>query len=258
MLRRGLLAVVAAAAAAAVVAAAGLLACDRDVQLVELSREHFSATANHGTRFATVFERDADGRSPLLVILHGRGDTAEHFRDAWRNFPIKLQLSLPLAPLPFDQGRQWFDWPPGTDEDALAAAVGAAEAKLWPAIVGIAEGRRLFVAGFSQGALVAYAMAIRHPDDILCAFPIAGRLPAALLSPSPARIAPIVAIHGTRDNVIPIDAARRSIAILELAGATAELLELPDVGHTISPAVYDTLVREVRARLDQASRPRGP
>jgi phospholipase/carboxylesterase len=240
----------------AVAIAAGFLACDRDVQLVELTREHHSATTIHGTRFATVFERDADDRWPLLVILHGRGDTAEHFRDAWRNFPIKLQLSLPLAPLPFDHGRQWFDWPPGTSDEALAAAVAAAEAKLWPAIAGVAQGRRLFVAGFSQGALVAYAMAIRHPDDILCAFPIAGRLPAALLPPGPARIAPIVAIHGTRDDVIPIDAARRSVAILELAGASAELRELPDVGHTIAPAVYDTLVREVRARLAEASPPR--
>ena len=239
----------------AVAVASGILACDRDIQLVELTREHFSATTIAGTRFATIFERDADERWPLLVILHGRGDTAEHFRDAWRNFPIKLQLSLPLAPIPFDHGRQWFDWPPATTDDALAASVLAAEAKLWPAIVGLAQGRRLFVAGFSQGALVAYAMAIRHPDDILCAFPIAGRLPAAVLTPG-TRIAPIVAIHGTRDDVIPIDAARRSIAILGLAGATAELLELPDVGHTIAPAVYDTLVREVRARLDQTSPPR--
>jgi hypothetical protein len=33
---------------------------------------------------------------------------------------------------------------------------------------------------------------------------------------------------------------------------TAELLELSDVGHAIAPAVYDTLVREVRARLPEA------
>src|ERR1043165_9441285 len=111
----------------AVAIATGLLACDRDVQLVELTREHVSATTVAGTRFATVFERDADDRWPLLIILHGRGDTAEH-----------LRVPPPLAPRPCDDGRQWFAWPPGSTDDALASAVATAAAKLWPAITGLA------------------------------------------------------------------------------------------------------------------------
>jgi predicted esterase len=146
-------------------ALAALVACKDDVREVELTREHHSRITLAGVAFATVFERDANETSPLLVMLHGRGDTPEHFRDAWHNFPVKLQLSLPQAPLPYENGYQWFD---------TAGDANTAEAALWPAIVELAHGRKFVVAGIDQGAAVANAMAARHPDAVACAIPIAG------------------------------------------------------------------------------------
>src|SRR4051812_36519206 len=105
----------------------------------------------------------------------------------------------------------------------------------------------MMVGGFSQGALVAYAMAVRHPDAIACAFPISGRIPRKLVPAAGARTAPIVALHGTADPMIPIEGARDGIAALAAARADAELHEYPGVGHTITPAMYDELVRLVRA-----------
>lgn len=230
-----------------------LVACGRDAPpptAIDLSREHDSAITVAGVRFASVFMLEANERSPLLVMLHGRGDTAENFREAWSGFPVKLQLSLPRAPLPYSTGRQWFEWPPGTSEDALADAVLAAEAKLWPAIVELARGRKVMVGGFSQGALVAYAMAVRHPDAVTCAFPIGGRIPRKLVPPKGAPVAPIVALHGTADHVISIDGARDGIAALVEAGADARLQEYPGVRHTITRAMVDEIVRLVRARLN--------
>jgi phospholipase/carboxylesterase len=234
-----------------VIAAGCWLACDRDTHRTEidLSREHDNAITIAGVSFTTVFEREADEQSPLLVMLHGRGDTARNFRGSWPSVPVKLQLSFPLAPLPFGNGRQWFEWPPDTGEDALADAVSAAEAKLWPAIVGLAHGRKVMVGGFSQGALVAYAMAVRHPDEVVCAFPIGGRIPRKLLPARGVRTAPIVALHGVGDSTIPIDEARDGIAALLAAGAEARLEEYPGVGHAITPAMFDQLVQRVRARL---------
>lgn len=208
----------------------------------DLSREHDSAITIEGVRFASVFMLDANEQSPLLVMLHGRGDTAENFREVWTNIPVKLQLSLPRAPLPFSRGRQWFAWPPGTGEAALAEAVAAAETKLWPAIAKLAHGRKVMVGGFSQGALVAYAMAVRHPDAISCAFPIGGRIPLGLVPAAGAPVAPIVALHGTADPVISIDGARDGIAALVAAGARAELREYPGIGHTMTRTMIEDLV----------------
>jgi pimeloyl-ACP methyl ester carboxylesterase len=145
---------------------AAVVSCKEDVHEVNLTREHFSRKMYGGVTFATVFERDANDQSPLLVMLHGRGDTPERFRNAWRNFPVKLQLSLPKAPLPFEHGWEWFD-------DGGDATI--AEAALWPAMVGLAEGRKLMVGGIDQGAAVANAMAAHHPDVVTCVVSIADK-----------------------------------------------------------------------------------
>jgi phospholipase/carboxylesterase len=225
------------------------IACDRGgsapPSTIDLSREHDSAITIEGVRFVSVFMLDANEQSPLLVMLHGRGDTAENFREMWTDIPIKLQLSIPRAPLPFHTGRQWFAWPPGTTEEALAAGVSVAEEKLWPAIRGLAKGRKVMIGGFSQGALVAYAMAARHPDEVTCAFLIGGRIPKLETK----RTAPIFAFHGTADQVISIDDMRAGIAALVASGADAQLQEYPGVGHQITRAMLDDIVDRVRAQL---------
>jgi len=74
-------------------------------------------------------------------MLHGRGDTAENFRDSWPPIPFKLQLSLPLAPLPSTTAASGSSGHPARTRLARDG-VRAAEEKLWPAIVELAHGRR--------------------------------------------------------------------------------------------------------------------
>lgn len=225
-----------------------LVACSREAPPradLDLTREHDTAGTYAGVGFTIVMELDATMQSPVFVMLHGRGDTAKQFRDAWPAFPVKLQLSFAQAPLPFGKGRQWFEWQPGTSDDEYADAVGAAEAKLWPAITELANGRTLLVGGFSQGAAVAYAMAVRHPE-VSGAFLIGGRIPVKLHAD---RAAPIVALHGTADDRISIEVARNGIAAVKAAGLDVTLYEYPGVGHTISPAMFEQLAESVRARL---------
>jgi phospholipase/carboxylesterase len=233
--------------APAILAALVALGCNRDVPGVELTREEPSQQTVGGVHFVELFERDANNTSPLLVGLHGRGDTAERFAGAWHNFPAKLEIALALAPLPYADGREWFAWPPAMTDDALADAVSAAEAKLWPAIAELAHGRKVLISGFSQGAVLAYVMAVRHPDAVAYAFPIAGRMPDKLLPRGNVRTAPVYALHGTADDTIGIDASREAIAAFKAVGATAELHEFSGVGHTIAPAMRDDLVSHVRA-----------
>lgn len=225
-----------------------VLACSREeprIQ-VDLTREHDSAGTVRGVGFVVVIEQSAGPQAPVLVMLHGRGDTARQFRESWPAFPVKLHLALPLAPLPFGGGRQWFDWQPGAGDEALADAVNAAEEKLWPAILEFVNGRQLLVGGFSQGATVAYAMAMKHPDEVTAAFVIGGRIPGKLRSE---RAAPIVALHGTDDDRVSIDDARAGIASLKAAGFDATLFEYPGVGHTITYPMFEQLAQSVRARL---------
>ncbi len=132
-------------------------------------------------------------------------------------------------------------------DDAFAEGVSAAEAKLWPAIAELAHGRKVLISGFSQGAVLAYVMAVRHPDAVAYAFPIAGRMADKLLPSGNVRTAPVYALHGTADELIDIAAARKAIAAFKAVGATGELHEFSGIGHTIAPAMRDDLVSHVRA-----------
>src|SRR5262249_6452486 len=126
-----------------------------------------------------------------------------------------------------------------------ADAVGAAEERLWPAIVERAHGRKLIVVGFSQGAVMAYALAARHAGAIALAIPIAGRAPYARLHGSLKGAAPVFALHGTDDDRISVAEGRATVAAFVADGAQAELMELPGVGHTITAEMRAEVLRRI-------------
>ena len=206
-----------------------------------------------GVHFVTLFPAGADESSPLIVGIHGRGGGPRHFGRVWKDFPDKVEIAMPQGFQPFGEGWQWFDWPPELSDGELADRVAAAEAKLWPAIVEIAHGRKVIVTGFSQGAVLSYVLAARHPDAIAYAFPMSGGAPHKLLPHDHARAAPVYAMHGTADQTLSIDYGRAAVAAFQREGDAAELREYPGVGHTMTPEMRDDLWTHVRA-IAQAQR----
>ena len=67
-----------------------------------------------------------------------------------------------------------------TDEQ-FGAEVGASEARLWKGVAKLAGKRRPIVTGFSQGGILSFAMAARHPNEVRYAFPVAGSCPGPIL-----------------------------------------------------------------------------
>jgi phospholipase/carboxylesterase len=98
--------------------------------------------------------------------------------------------------------------------------------------------------------MISFAVAVRHPEAIGLAVPIAGALPESALPASPVTgDKPVIrAFHGTADNLVPIDFARRTIAALAAAGYDASLEEYAEVGHTVSSAMQ----RDALAVIDAA------
>jgi phospholipase/carboxylesterase len=226
--------------------------CKPEAPALEHGRDRTAA----GVQFVEVFAQGADDTSPLLIGLHGRGGSPERLLRNLHDVPVRLEFAAARAPLPYGGGGQWFDWSPGMTDGALADAISAAEATLWPAIAELAHGRKVLVVGFSQGAVLTYAIAARHPDDVAYAFPIAGLMPDKLLPHGSMRTAPLYALHGRDDSVIPIAASREAVEAFRAVGATAELHEFAGVGHSIAPAMRDDLVAHVRAAVAGLPAPR--
>jgi len=106
---------------------------------------------------------------------------------------------------------------------------------------------RIVLGGFSQGAVMAYALGLgkgRPRPAALMA--LSGFIPTVegwepdLESPFP----PIAIVHGEYDPVIPVEFARRARALLEEAGARPIYREVP-VDHTIDPSVLPELQQVV-------------
>lgn len=92
------------------------------------------------------------------------------------------------------------------------------------------------VMGFSQGAAMSNVLAFLYPQRIRKVGILAGFVPHGLeelIPQRPLQGKQFFVTHGTRDNMVPIDRARASVAILERAGADVIYCE-DDVAHKVS------------------------
>jgi len=210
-------------------------------------------TKYEGVDFIELFPGETDETAPLVVAIHGMGDKPDNWIESWRTFPAKAQIVLPRAFTKYGDGWSWFEFKDGMTDAEFGAEVGGAEDKLWKAIAKLAGPRRLIVTGFSQGGILSFAMAARHSDKIAHAFPVSGSCPGPLLPKDKARAAPIVAFHGTSDNVLAFKWGQAAVDAFKAQGNEASLKAYPGVGHTITPEMRADLWAELQKALPQVA-----
>ncbi len=200
------------------------------------------------------------GPEPLVVAVHGLGDRPENLSELYRDIAAPCRLVLPRAPIPYGRGSSWFDIDiPYRPDAALAGRIAEAADRVAALIGHLEEGGAVrgkpIVSGFSQGGMISFEIAIRHPDAVAYAVPLSGALPEeAWPKAKVAGERPVVrAFHGVDDDLIPIDYARRTVAALRVAGYDVALREYEGVGHEVSGemrrdalGVIDGAIREGR------------
>jgi phospholipase/carboxylesterase len=194
-----------------------------------------------GARVVEVFLHGATASSPLIVGLHGRGGSPEHFGRVFARYPGCVEVALVQGFLPSGLGYEWFDLSPGMSDDEAARVIAAAESRLWPILEKVARGRTMIVTGFSQGAFMTYALAARHPGAIAYAFPISGGIPAPLYPKGHAATAPVHAVHGVEDERVSIGWDRATRDGFVANGSVADLREFPGAVHQVSPEMLADL-----------------
>jgi phospholipase/carboxylesterase len=206
-------------------------------------------TKYEGVDFIELFPGDADESAPLVVAIHGMGDKPDNWIDSWRTFPARVQIALPRAFTKYGEGYSWFEFRDGMSDPEFGAEVGAAEDKLWKGIAKLAGTRRIIVTGFSQGGILSFAIASRHADKVAAAFPVSGSCPGPLLPKDKARAAPLVAFHGTADNVLAFKWGKAAVDAFKEQGNDATLKVYPGVGHTITSEMRADLWAELQKAL---------
>lgn len=197
-----------------------------------------------------------DAAMPMLVLIHGLGDRP---RRDWfggaEAIDVPLRLIMPQAPTPYHDGYAWFPFRARDDDPAaLARGITAAAERLARSIDLLRARRptlgRPIVAGFSQGGMLSYALALQRPELVALSHPISGMLPEPLWpasKPAGTRYPRIAAMHGDADELVPIAAARALTRRLRELGHEVELREFAGVGHTITAAMDDHSVALLNA-----------
>jgi phospholipase/carboxylesterase len=202
---------------------------------------------------------DPDAPLPMIVAIHGLGDAPDNFAHLFDTFTEKARLILPRGVEPSEEGG--YSWFPlrARDPDVAGLSQGIASSAdaIAEAIAELKNQRPTtgdpIVTGFSQGGMLAFAVAVRHPEVVGTAVPIGGWLPPPL-QPAALRAGvkypTIEAFHGTEDVAVKYTPTAESVAALQALGLAVHLHTYEGVGHVITPEIHrdvtDTIVDAVR------------
>jgi len=144
---------------------------------------------------------------PLLVVLHGSGQTADEVRRATQYGQLVADLGF-LAVYPEAVGLNWNDGrdvPGFPSYDLDVDDVGFIGAVIDRVSGGFAvDQQRVYVAGLSNGALMIHRLALEAPERFAAAAAVAGAMPENLLDlPPPNAPMPMLIMNGTSDEVVP-------------------------------------------------------
>lgn len=183
------------------------------------------------------------GPYPVLLMLHGwTGDE----NSMWIFSPRLLKNAILIAPRgiykTISSGYSWhaditMHWPQAGDFSTSVEELVKAISTIRIPEANISE---LHVIGFSQGAALGYMMAIINPMKITTLVGLSGFLPdgvSILLKPDHLKGLPVFIAHGAEDDIVPIERARKSVGILQDAGADVVYCE-DQVGHKLSTKCF--------------------
>jgi len=193
-----------------------------------------------------IFEPEGEGPHPTILALHGRGANAMDLLGLAPNLCGGVfRVICPQAPLevelgPGMTGYAWFPMSLGGDIDI--AALLSARDRLRIFIDQCTEryslgSCKLALLGFSQGGGMAYSLGLSQPDRfagmcILSSWLREGTLTALGVGDRVGSL-PTLVHHGTGDELIEVERAKHSIALLEKLQVPVDYREY-EMGHEIT------------------------
>ncbi|WGH75522.1 alpha/beta hydrolase-fold protein [Tenacibaculum tangerinum] len=195
---------------------------------------------------------------PLLILLHGYGSNEQDLFSFAEELPEELLIVSARAP--FDMGYGGYAWYAinfdsvnGKFSDLTQAA--ASVHTIASFIDEIKEKYhtnpdKTFLLGFSQGAILSYALSFTYPNKVQHVVALSGYLNEELL---PAEIDHAITTeyyisHGTVDQVLPVDWARKAPVLLNRLNLKNEYSEYP-VGHGVAPQNFYSFKKWIEERL---------
>ena len=185
-------------------------------------------------------------KNPLLLLLHGYGSNEEDLFSFASELPDDSYVISVRAPYDLQPyGHAWYAIHFDADENKFSDNVQAKQSveiiasfideivKQYPI-----DTENVTLIGFSQGAILSYATALTYPEKVSKVVALSGYfnqeiMPEVIDTNAISHLKFFVS-HGSVDQVIPVDWARKAKPALENLGLEVEYQEYP-IGHGVSP-----------------------
>lgn len=191
------------------------------------------------------------GKTPILFLLHGYGSHEEDLYSFANYLPEEYLIISLRAPLTLGfGGYAWYSIHFNEQQDKWsddAEAKRAQEIILYNIDYHLEqfklEGQKVSLLGFSQGAILSWAVGLSHPERIDKIIALSGYVNEDIFGYAKEGLDQlrIFSSHGTEDPTLPVDWARKGIALVEKKDLKVEYKEYP-AGHGINPENFADLL----------------
>ena len=190
--------------------------------------------------------KEKKDKNPLLLLLHGYGSNEEDLFSFASELPEDYYVVSARAPFDLSYGSYaWYAINFDADENKFSD-IGQARASrdiiarfIDELVTNYAiDAENVTLIGFSQGCILSYAVAVSYPEKVQRVVAMSGYWNPEIavddyLENDCSKLR-IFASHGTVDQVIPVEWARKSIPALQVLGIEIVFKEYM-VGHGVAP-----------------------
>ena len=195
---------------------------------------------------------------PLLILLHGYGSNKEDLFSFAEELPDELLIISAQAP--YEMGYGGYAWYAINFDDVKGKFSDLKQAQTSLDIIAVfideikhkykTNPDRTFLLGFSQGAILSYSLSFFYPNKVQNIIALSGYINTELL---PKEISKEIQTsyycsHGSVDQVLPIEWARKSKPFLDNLGFQNVYSEYP-VGHGVAPQNFYSFKTWIETRL---------
>ena len=185
-------------------------------------------------------------KNPLLLLLHGYGSNEEDLFSFASELPEEYYVVSVRAPYELGYGSYaWYAINFDADENKFSDIPQAQEsrdliANFIDELVANypIDATKITLIGFSQGTILSYAIALSYPEKIQRVVAMSGYLNTEMATSNfennDFSHLKIFASHGTVDQVVPVDWARKAAPALTKLGIEVVYKEYP-IGHGVAP-----------------------
>jgi len=214
---------------------------------------------HHELRLPT--EGEINSSTPTLLLLHGYGSNEKDLFNYAQYFDPTMLVVCPRAPITVMENK--YSWYPlNRVKDTWkydANGVLSSCDKLLEYVQQIIDDKgvdpnKIFLGGFSQGAIMSLGVGLQHPEKIAGIIALSGEVYPEINQKKAAaknlKKTKLFISHGLQDEVLPVQPIKASAAELKEAGMTVSE-HYYNIAHSINSEGFNELLQWLRQQLNK-------